>query len=35
LLVRARDIAKTKVKEAMDYAREAGFPLMFAAEPEE
>ena len=33
--VYARDIAETKVKEAMDYARDAGFPLMFTAEPEE
>jgi len=32
--VYARDIAETKVKEAMDYAKEAGFPLMFTAEPE-
>jgi ATP-dependent Clp protease adaptor protein ClpS len=31
----ARDIAETKVKEAMDYAKDAGFPLMFTAEPEE
>ena len=33
--VYTRDIAETKVKEAMDYAKEAGFPLMFTAEPEE
>lgn len=33
--VYARDIAETKVKEAMDYAKVAGFPLMFTAEPEE
>ena len=33
--VYARDIAETKVKEAMDYAKDAGFPLMFVAEPEE
>ncbi|MBL0371992.1 ATP-dependent Clp protease adapter ClpS [Rhizobium sp. KVB221] len=33
--VYARDIAETKVKEAMDYAKDAGFPLMFTAEPEE
>ena len=31
----ARDIAETKVTEAMDYAKDAGFPLMFTAEPEE
>src|SRR5688572_19805777 len=33
--VYARDIAETKVKEAMDYAKDAGFPLMLTAEPEE
>lgn len=33
--VYARDIAETKVKEAMDYAKDASFPLMFTAEPEE
>ncbi len=33
--VYARDIAETKVTEAMDYAKEAGFPLLFTAEPEE
>jgi ATP-dependent Clp protease adaptor protein ClpS len=33
--VYTRDIAETKVKEAMDYAKDAGFPLMFTAEPEE
>ena len=33
--VYAKDIAETKVKEAMDYAKDAGFPLMFTAEPEE
>ena len=33
--VYARDIAETKVTEAMDYAKDAGFPLMFTAEPEE
>jgi ATP-dependent Clp protease adaptor protein ClpS len=35
VVVCARDIAETKVKEAMDYAKQAGFPLMFTAEPEE
>lgn len=30
-----RDVAETKVSEAMDAAKEAGFPLMFTAEPEE
>jgi ATP-dependent Clp protease adaptor protein ClpS len=33
--VYTRDIAETKVKEAMDLAKDAGFPLMFTAEPEE
>jgi ATP-dependent Clp protease adaptor protein ClpS len=33
--VYTRDIAETKVKEAMDYAKDAGYPLMFTAEPEE
>ena len=33
--VYARDIAETKVAEAMDVAKEAGYPLMFIAEPEE
>ncbi|MDO6964224.1 ATP-dependent Clp protease adapter ClpS [Rhizobium alvei] len=33
--VYTRDVAETKVKEAMDYAKDAGFPLMFKAEPEE
>jgi ATP-dependent Clp protease adaptor protein ClpS len=33
--VYTKDIAETKVKEAMDLAKEAGFPLMFTAEPEE
>lgn len=33
--VYAKDIAETKVKEAMDYAKDAGYPLMFTAEPEE
>lgn len=33
--VYTRDIAETKVKESMDMAKDAGFPLMFTAEPEE
>lgn len=33
--VYTKDIAETKVKEAMDMAKDAGFPLMFTAEPEE
>lgn len=35
VVVCAKDIAETKVTEAMDLAKEAGFPLMFKAEPEE
>lgn len=35
IVVCAKDIAETKAKEAMDLAKEAGFPLMFATEPEE
>jgi len=35
VVVCAKDIAETKVNEAMDYAKEAGFPLMLTAEPEE
>ena len=35
VVVCAKDIAETKVKDAMDYAKEAGFPLMLTAEPEE
>ncbi len=30
-----RDVAETKAKEATDLGKEAGFPLMFTAEPEE
>jgi ATP-dependent Clp protease adaptor protein ClpS len=33
--VYTKDVAETKVKEAMDYAKDAGYPLMFTAEPEE
>jgi ATP-dependent Clp protease adaptor protein ClpS len=33
--VYTREVAETKVKKAMDAAKEAGFPLLFAAEPEE
>jgi ATP-dependent Clp protease adaptor protein ClpS len=35
ILVCAKDIAETKVKEATDLGKEAGFPLMFTSEPEE
>ena len=35
IVVCTRDIAETKAKEANDLATEAGFPLMFATEPEE
>ncbi|MFN7024614.1 MAG: ATP-dependent Clp protease adapter ClpS [Pseudorhizobium sp.] len=35
VVVCARDIAETKSKEAVDLAKEAGFPLMFTTEPEE
>ncbi|MDQ0562553.1 ATP-dependent Clp protease adaptor protein ClpS [Rhizobium mesoamericanum] len=35
VVVCTKDIAETKVKEAMDYAKEAGYPLMLTAEPEE
>ncbi|WP_337268955.1 ATP-dependent Clp protease adapter ClpS [Oryzifoliimicrobium ureilyticus] len=35
VVVCTKDIAETKVKEAMDLAKDAGFPLMFKAEPEE
>ncbi|WP_075289725.1 ATP-dependent Clp protease adapter ClpS [Pararhizobium arenae] len=35
ILVCAKDIAETKAKEATDLGKEAGFPLMFATEPEE
>lgn len=30
-----RDVAETKAQRATDYGKEAGFPLMFTAEPEE
>ena len=30
-----RDVAETKAKEATDLGKEAGFPLLFTAEPEE
>ncbi len=33
--VYSRDIAETKAKEAIDLAKEIGFPLMFRTEPEE
>ncbi len=35
IAVYTKDIAETKVKEAMDHAKDAGFPLMLTAEPEE
>lgn len=35
VVVCAKDIAETKAKEAVDLAKEAGFPLMFTIEPEE
>ncbi|MBO9132144.1 ATP-dependent Clp protease adapter ClpS [Rhizobium sp. B230/85] len=35
IVVCAKDIAETKAKEATDYGKEAGFPLMFTTEPEE
>lgn len=35
VVVCTRDIAETKAKEAVDLAKEAGFPLMFTTEPEE
>jgi ATP-dependent Clp protease adaptor protein ClpS len=35
VVVCPKDVAETKVKEAMDLAKDAEFPLMFTAEPEE
>jgi ATP-dependent Clp protease adaptor protein ClpS len=35
VVVCAKDIAETKAKEATDFGKEAGFPLMFRTEPEE
>jgi len=35
VVVCTRDIAETKATEAIDLAKEAGFPLMFITEPEE
>ena len=35
VVVCARDIAETKATEAVDLAKEAGFPLLFTTEPEE
>ena len=33
--VYTRDIAETKAKDIMDYARDSGMPLMVTAEPED
>ncbi|MBD8650906.1 ATP-dependent Clp protease adapter ClpS [Rhizobium sp. CFBP 13726] len=35
VVVCTKDIAETKSTEAIDLAKEAGFPLMFTTEPEE
>ena len=35
VVVCAKDIAETKSKEAVDLAKDAGFPLMFTTEPED
>ena len=35
VVVCAKDVAETKAKEATDLGKEAGFPLLFTAEPEE
>jgi len=35
VVVCTKDIAETKAKEAVDLAKEAGYPLMFITEPEE
>jgi ATP-dependent Clp protease adaptor protein ClpS len=35
IAVYTKDVAETKVAEAMDHAKDAGFPLMLTAEPEE
>jgi ATP-dependent Clp protease adaptor protein ClpS len=35
VVVCAKDIAETKAKEAVDLAKDAGYPLMFTTEPEE
>ena len=35
VVVCTKDIAETKATEAIDLAKEAGFPLMFITEPEE
>ena len=35
VMVCAKDIAETKAAEAMDLAKEAGFPMLMKTEPEE
>ncbi len=35
VVVCTRDVAETKAKEATELAKQAGFPLMLATEPEE
>ncbi|MDX3926881.1 MAG: ATP-dependent Clp protease adapter ClpS [Shinella sp.] len=35
VVICAKDIAETKAKEATDLAKDVGYPLMFATEPEE
>ncbi|ABR61097.1 ATP-dependent Clp protease adapter ClpS [Sinorhizobium medicae] len=35
VVVCEKDVAETKAKEATDLGKEAGFPLLFTAEPED